>query len=317
MDIKISRGCLLGAAAGDALGAPVEFLTLQQIRDRFGEKGLKDYAPRGDLKPGTYTDDTQMTLATAVGCIQALQARKKGEPLDFKTIVYREYLEWYEMQKKPENRRAPGNTCLGALGSGKIGTLEKKINDSKGCGGVMRTAPIGLAFERKEAFLRGAEAAAITHGHPSGYLPAGLLADVVAGIAAGHKLDRAVELSLEILTTHRGHGETLEKIELALELVRKERPPERAIPLLGEGWVGEEALAIALYCCYYSPADWKKAVLAAVNITGDSDSTGSITGALLGTLHGEKAIPVNLVKNLENRGLIIKIAEDLHSARAG
>ena len=315
MNTGKSRGCLLGAAVGDALGAPVEFLTLDQIRDKYGENGIEDYAAMKGLKPGTYTDDTQMTLATAVGCIRHRQTCKDGIKCDFKTVVYQEYHEWYEMQKNPDNRRAPGNTCLGALGSGKMGTVDKRINDSKGCGGVMRTAPIGIAYLPGEAFQYGVEAAAITHGHPSGFLPAGFLAEMIARIFEGSGLDDVVDQCSDLLKKQPDHEETLDKINLARELAEKGKPVEIAIPLIGEGWVGHEALAIALYCCLTFPADWLKAVLSAVNITGDSDSTGSVTGAVLGTMYGERAISGKLVNNVENKGLIIKIAEDLFKVR--
>ncbi len=315
MNTGKSRGCLLGAAVGDALGAPVEFLTLDQIRDKYGENGIEDFDAMNGLKPGAYTDDTQMTLATAIGCIRHRQTCKNGKKCDFKTVAYQEYLEWYEMQKKPDNRRAPGNTCLGALGSGKMGTVDKRINDSKGCGGVMRTAPIGIAYLPGEAFQYGVEAAAITHGHPSGFLPAGFLAELIARLFEGSGLEDAVNICSDLLKKQPDHEETLDKINLARELAAKGKPVETAISMIGEGWVGHEALAIALYCCLNFPVDWLKAVLTAVNITGDSDSTGSITGAVLGTMYGERAIPGKLVNNVENKGLIIKIAEDLFKVR--
>ncbi len=315
MNTGKSRGCLLGAAVGDALGAPVEFLTLDQIRDKYGEKGIEDFDAMKGLKPGAYTDDTQMTLATAVGCIRHRQTCKDGKKCDFNTVVYQEYLEWYELQKNPDNRRAPGNTCLDALGSGEMGTFDKRINDSKGCGGVMRTAPIGIAYLPGEAFQYGVEAAAITHGHPSGFLPAGFLAELIARLFEGTALEEAVDLCLNQLKNQPGHEESLDKVNLARELAGKGKPVETAIPMIGEGWVGDEALAIALYCSLTFPGDWLKAVLAAVNITGDSDSTGSITGAVLGTMHGERAIPGKLIDNVENKGLIIKIAEDLYKVR--
>ncbi|MGM0652395.1 MAG: ADP-ribosylglycohydrolase family protein [Bacillota bacterium] len=310
-----SRGCMLGAAVGDALGAPVEFLTLDKIKEKYGENGIVEYVARKGSKPGAYTDDTQMTLATAVGCIRHRKICKDGKKCDFKTVVYQEYLEWYEMQKNPDNRRSPGNTCLGALGSGKMGTADKRINDSKGCGGVMRTSPIGIAYLPEEAFQYGLEAAAITHGHPSGFLPAAFLADLIARLFVGVSLEDAIDKSSDLLKKHFEHEETLDIIKLALEFAAKGKPAEKAIPLIGEGWLGHEALAIALYCSLSFPADWGKAVFSAVNITGDSDSTGSITGAIIGTLHGERGIPNNLVNNIENRGLIIKIAEDLFAVR--
>jgi ADP-ribosylglycohydrolase len=77
-------------------------------------------------------------------------------------------------------RRAPGMTCLSALRGGTMGTIERPLNDSKGCGGVMRAAPIGLvARDEQAAFTLGCEAAAITHGHPSGYYSAGCFAAII------------------------------------------------------------------------------------------------------------------------------------------
>lgn len=75
-------------------------------------------------------------------------------------------------------QRAPGNTCLSALSFGGHGMIDKPINDSKGCGGAMRTAPTGLLSSASVdiVFRLGAAAAALTHGHPSGYLSAGMVA---------------------------------------------------------------------------------------------------------------------------------------------
>ncbi|MBS4024330.1 MAG: ADP-ribosylglycohydrolase family protein [Clostridia bacterium] len=106
-------------------------------------------------------------------------------------IVHQAYLRWlqtqnYHHEKQNEHtsggwligikelytRRAPGNTCLAALSSGIMGTIDKPINDSKGCGGVMRVAPVGLFCRKDEAFRIASECAALTHGHPSGYLSA-------------------------------------------------------------------------------------------------------------------------------------------------
>ena len=223
-DIHKYKGCLFGLAIGDALGAPVEFLRLKEIKARYGEKGIADLDGWRGFKAGFYTDDTQMSLATAQGCINAYQNQKAGKPFDPVGEVYRYYLEWYATQCDPQQRRGPGRTCLSSLRSGKMGTIAKKINNSKGCGGVMRTAPAGLAFPSDAAFRRGAEFAAITHGHPSGYLSAGFLSEMIAHIIEGKTLEEAIKRSIGTLTTYDDHQETLTFVQRAITLSTSQDP---------------------------------------------------------------------------------------------
>jgi len=305
------QGCLLGLAIGDALGAPVEFLRLPEIKNLYGKDGITDFYEWRGFKPGSYTDDTQMSLATAIGCIRACQRWRDRGICHSASVVHRRYLEWLESQNDLGQRRGPGNTCLRALQSGKMGTIEEKINDSKGCGGVMRTAPVGLAFPPDRAFQEGAEYAAITHGHPSGYLTAGFLSGMISYIIEGKTLAEAIDLCIGQLTRYDGYSETLEKIELAQKLSVSQKPPEESIHAIGEGWVGEEALAISLYCSLKFSDNFERGILAAVNHSGDSDSTGSITGAILGTLLGVESIPNRWVENVEDSIKIQKIANDM------
>ena len=304
---------MLGLAIGDALGAPIEFLRLPEIKKRYGKDGITDFHEWRGFKLGSFTDDTQMSLATAVGCIKAYQRWREREICHPASVVHRCYLDWLESQNDPEQRRGPGRTCLSALQSGKMGTIEDKINNSKGCGGVMRTAPVGLAFPSDRAFQEGAEYAAITHGHPSGYLTAGFLSTIVSYIIEGKTLAEAIDLCIGQLTQYDGHSETLEKIELAQKLSGSQESPEESIQAIGEGWVGEEALAISLYCSLKFSDNFERGTLAAVNHSGDSDSTGSITGAILGTLLGVESIPRLWVRKVEGSDRIKKIADDMFS----
>ena len=149
------RGCLLGGAVGDALGAPVEFMKLDAIRKRFGPKGIQDFIPAYG-KLGAITDDTQMTMFTAEGMLRAfVRARMRGIGPVFPSVTARAYLRWLLTQgfqcdaepvDKPSgwliehrelfDRRVPGNTCLAALREMKR-PGDPASNDSKGCGGVM------------------------------------------------------------------------------------------------------------------------------------------------------------------------------------
>lgn len=334
------KGSLLGGAVGDALGASVEFLRLDEIRERYGPDGITDY-DEGFGGRGSITDDTQMTLFTAEGLLRHATRRRHHRNTSRADIVHRAYLRWLSTQGEQtlvpvpdvmdgwlitlralHNRRAPGLTCLSALRSGRIGSARQPLNDSKGCGGVMRVAPIGmLAGDAAEAFQVGCEAAAITHGHPSGYYSAGCFAAIIHLLCRGAALPSAIEQSFALLATEANprHEECAAAIHQALALAgdRTVTPSPEAVERLGGGWVGEEALAIALYCALHADGSFERGIRLAVNHSGDSDSTGAITGNLLGAILGLEAIPSRWLQELELREEIEAIAADLHTGYEG
>jgi ADP-ribosylglycohydrolase len=328
-------GCLSGGAVGDALGAPVEFHSIHLIRDRYGSAGITDYATAYGRR-GAITDDTQMTLFTAEGLLRANVRRRHKGACHPASVIHHAYIRWLRTQggrsrshisqdemdgwliglESLHSSRAPGNTCLSALRGEEMGGMQRPLNNSKGCGGVMRVAPVGLAAEGEEqAFSLGCEAAAITHGHPSGYYSAGFFAAIVYHLTEGRSLPEAIELAMRILERPENdeHEECAEAVHRAVALWRvgSLKPSPEAIERLGGGWVGEEALAISLYCALASQDDFARGVLLAVNHSGDSDSTGAITGNLLGLMLGVGAIPEKWLAELELRAEIEAMAGDL------
>jgi ADP-ribosyl-[dinitrogen reductase] hydrolase len=159
-------------------------------------------------------------------------------------------------------------------------------------------------------FATGNDLAAITHGHPSGWLSAGAFAVIISLVLVGNSLTDAIHAAKEELRKHPSHNETLDAIEKA-ESLAKSRPHEgSALRELGKGFVAEEALAMGLYCAL-GAGDFEDGVILAVNHSGDSDSTGSITGNLLGAAAGADAIPDRWLAPLELRSTIEAIADDL------
>jgi ADP-ribosylglycohydrolase len=333
-------GCLLGGAVGDALGAPVEFMTRSEILRRFGPNGITQYAPAyGGL--GTITDDTQMSLFTVEGLIRGwVRGCFKGIT-DYSGVTAHAYLRWLRTQGERPNcdmdfgadeagwlfqqralhsRRAPGNTCLSALRE--MNSLgERARNDSKGCGGVMRVASVGLFAWRMHrhqlpeyAFQLGTELAALTHGHPTGALTGGVLAVLILALTDGASLPEALSASKAILRKQSGSEEALRAIEMAERLAGSGLAHQEAIARIGQGWIAEEALAISIYCALVA-RNFKDGVILAVNHDGDSDSTGAIVGNLLGAMHGVKAIPAEWLEPLELRGVITELAEDLYACK--
>lgn len=328
------RGSLLAGAAGDALGYTVEFMDIRRIRKEFGAAGISSYVLcQGKAR---ISDDTQMTLFTAAGLLEA--SIPDGQKADPVSLIYRAYLAWLQTQgytvdidttpclfllNEPElhARRAPGNTCLSALLSGSMGTLQQPVNNSKGCGGVMRTAPAGMLPVFSESpLVIGAKAGAVTHGHPMGYIPAGMLADLIYRILYTdcRSLADAVTQSLEAVRNTFGLCPDLEAYEAlicrAMELSQKNLNDVDAIHSLGGGWVGDEALAIAIYCALKYSQDLDACLRAAVNHSGDADSTGSIAGNILGAHLGLSALPSRYLDNLELRHLIEAVADRVTTA---
>ncbi|GAB3970170.1 ADP-ribosylglycohydrolase family protein [Streptomyces sparsus] len=322
------RGCLVGGAIGDALGAGIEFDSLDAIRQAHGTEGVTDYVPAYGRR-GAVTDDTQMTLFTVDGLIRAHVRRDAGAwhpPTD----VHAAYLRWAATQRDwgPDerrkddgwlarqewlySRRAPGNACLTGLADDRMGTLEQPKNPgSKGCGTVMRSAPFGLlvGWEPQLVFQLAVECAAQTHGHPTGCLAAGAFAVIVHGLTRGASLDGAVQQTLVLLAARPGHEETTDALKRALGAVRQGLPTAERVESLGEGWTAEEALGMGVYCALVAE-DVRHGLLLAVNHGGDSDSTGSVCGNLLGAWHGETALPPNWVTELEGRATILELADD-------
>ena len=339
------RGSLIGGAIGDALGYPVEFIySFEEIQKRYGECGItrldtKQHWLEDEEQSGkaVVSDDTQMTLFTANGL---LNAKKQG--ISLKYGICRAYIEWYLTQigkKSPKyrdcwisdvpelnHRRAPGNTCMSSLDD--IYRGKDPMNNSKGCGGVMRIAPIPLyaavqdRISIEEADLLAGEAAEITHQHPLGYISAALMSHVIYRLACDieatqKSMKRYIMEGIDMIRKHyKAYHNDVERMaelaERAIFLLDNGKTDLENIGHLGEGWTGEEALAIALYCALKHFDSFEDAMIAAVNHGGDSDSTGAVTGNILGAAIGYEAIPQYYKDDLEMHDLILHMADDLY-----
>jgi ADP-ribosyl-[dinitrogen reductase] hydrolase len=303
---------------------------LASIRRQAGADRLTNWPERA----GAVTDDTQMTLFTLEGLIRASVAARSGQPADPVQVLYRAYLRWLATQDGPalatgedgwlvsekllHQQRAAGLTCLSALRSRRAGAPGDPLNNSKGCGGVMRAAPCGLMVDDPgRAFDLGCASAALTHGHPSGWYPAGVLAATVCIEVRGTALPEAVNAARRLLDGRPGAGETAEALDSAVGVAARRRhmTPED-LEMLGAGWVGEEALAIAMACALTAadrgaesstPAE---ALLLAASHSGDSDSTAAIAGNLLGAAWGTAAFPEQWWRAIDVREIVEELVAD-------
>lgn len=353
------RGSLMAGAAGDALGYPVEFMSRSQILQRYGRNGITQFNLDRNGK-ALVSDDTQMTLFTANGMLMGITRGYMrgigGNPEDY---VDGAYIDWYYTQtgkKQPDpfghdfhftwlrdlpemaHNRAPGTTCMSACER----LLHNRVpqNNSKGCGGIMRVSPMGLlnavhgGYNTQYLAKAGAKIAKATHLHPLGYLPAALLTLLLERIVpmtpeqVKASINDIINDGLGIMMQMYGDDlmsdkDYLKRLTLrAMELAKADVVDVDAVRQLGEGWTGDEAWAISLYCALRHIDSMRDAVIAAVNHDGDSDSTGSITGNIMGAIYGYEAIKKEQLfcpkgrtfeETIELHNIILALADDLCS----
>ena len=331
------RGCMIGGACGDALGYPVEFKQYEAILEQYGASGITSYSKDPASGIALFSDDTQMSLFTAIGLLYGqTRSALSGISSQPRYYVYLAYLDWLETQRGTDHEericwlsdvkelwscRAPGATCLDALSSGEQGSTEHRINHSKGCGGVMRVAPVGIGLrfqDDRTADIEGAEIAALTHSHSLGFMPAAFLTHVIKHLVSDDGpidllglIHDASDMIRSIYPARKHLGVFMDLIDKAVLLSSNNSSDIENITSIGSGWCGDEALAIAVYCALKYQNDFSAAITAAVNHSGDSDSTGALTGNIVGALCGYEAIDPKWKDDLELKDTILEISDDL------
>lgn len=224
--------------------------------------------------------------------------------------------------------------------------MKKVSNMSKGCGGIMRVAPMALLMAgykgRGTSFYdipvmdeAGAKVAEVTHKHPLGFLPAAMLTHLIYkvvcmdAVQVKRYIKELVSETIESLDTIFVGKYGQEKNFLAnlthkaIELAENNKSDIENIKQLGEGWTGDEAWAIALYCTVRHIDSVEDAITAAVNHSGDSDSTGAICGNIIGAIYGYESINEQniccpkgkkLEDTLELTNVILTLADDLYTS---
>jgi ADP-ribosylglycohydrolase len=308
MQQEQALGMIYGLALGDALGAPVEFWSFKRILEHYGPGGIQDLP-----EPARYTDDTQMTLAIA----EALVTDGGRDLGAIMAAVSREFVSWLH---SPENNRSPGGSCLyGArqLEAGVPWWQSGKPN-SKGCGAVMRVAPIGYLYQGDPAKLCQVAAATgrATHHHPVAEVSAAAGAYLVKLILDGLPPEQLPQaMGREFRGQAQDFDQALNRLGAALVM----DDDEAALGHIGEGWVAEEALMAALYCFLQSPGDFLATIRRGANAPGDSDSDSiaSIAGGLSGVYLGIAALPPEWVAHIEKSPYLGDVSRRLAAAKDG
>ena len=248
--------------------------------------------------------------------------------------------------------RAPGNTCLSAISDMIQGKTPQNNSKGCGGVMRIAPWPLFCAahdvrYTTEQIDVAGGEIARITHKHPLGWMPAIVLTHIIyrlvkdtplnglQGDVAREVFASIVKEAIGVLPSlkvaepvsaltwdgdktldeafHNDVERQTELLERALLLAERQEGCDVVnIMKLGEGWVGEEALAIAVYAVTRHIDSFADVLIAAVNHDGDSDSTGAVAGNIMGAITGYDAIPVKFKQNLELKDIILTIADDLH-----
>jgi poly(ADP-ribose) glycohydrolase ARH3 len=296
------RGCILGQAVGDALGAPFETMPASAIYYQFGfARKIVAHPPVDKLE---YTDDTQMMIGVAETLVA--QGRIDQEHLMSAFVANFDAARAY----------GPGTHQIIEVAStgGDWRTLAETIfpGGSLGNGAAMRVAPVGLLFHHdldqldEQAVL----SAVPTHTHPVGIDAARLLATAIAYVIREPAFDPAsffAELQRRAATE-----EFADAIARAAGLISS-----GDIGLLGTSLEANRSVTTALACFASYPDSYSDAVGRAIGLGGDTDTISAIVGALSGARLGAQSVPAHLIAMLEDelkgRSYLDDLAQRLHA----
>ena len=294
------EGCLAGLAVGDTMGMPTELLSRDEIKSIYGRTcGMVDAAGGGNigLKRGSYTDDTQMTMALA------------------KAINKAGYVEQYtvadEFMKLDGRLIGGGAGCMEGIANMKRGIpWDKAGSSSAGNGAAMRTAPVALFY----------------HGDASRILRAVRVHSIMT-----HKDSRAVEAAqmtslaidylldgkdpadlLDYLISFAINSEIKDVLEETSSLAQSSGDGEIALNKFDISGYSVGSLGAALYIFIKHADSYRDTVLTAANMGGDSDTIAAIAGAFSGAYNGIVGIPEDWIKTLKDEEIIIGLADELY-----
>ncbi|MEP0928429.1 ADP-ribosylglycohydrolase family protein [Leptolyngbya sp. SLC-A1] len=292
------RGCLLGLAIGDAVGTTVEF----QRRGSFPP--VTDMVGGGpfNLKPGQWTDDTSMALCLATSLVEvgAFDA----------TDQMNRYCDWRDdgYLSSTGDCFDIGNTVNQALSQYKTsgnpfsGSTHAR---SAGNGCLMRLAPIPMFYfpDRDRAIQFSGESSRTTHGAPECIDASRLFGNVLFRALSGANKTEILLDNLETIPSPAIQS-------IADGTYQNKRIDE----IRGTGYV-VNSLEAALWC-FWTTENYEQAILAAINLGDDADTTAAICGQVAGAYYGESGIPTSWLKQLAMGDQIAKLADQLHTATA-
>lgn len=330
------RGCLLGMAVGDAMGAAVEKKTYEEICETYGPAGLLGYDTVNGL--AEITSYTQVAAFAVNGLLLSIT---RGQTHEAMSYVTKGLTEWASVQHLPRDpqrrncwlsavpafrrRKCMDPRTLDALTRGVLGTPKKPANQGESAGSLTTAVAMGMYFHPErmqfhEIGVLGAQAVALTHGDPTAFLSGAVLAYVIAAVLNDPEGDLESHFVLAAQTVAEQFGgefpQALRLQGLLLEVIEKAKDPARNPVEMMEA-IGcksaQRVLAGAMYAVIAGRGDFDASAIIAVNHSGKSAAVGAVTGAILGAKLGKDALPEFYLECLEAEQVLPELADDLIS----
>ena len=328
------RGCLLGLAVGDAMGLPVDDMTWEQIQENYGPHGLLGYDMRSD-----YAEITSYTQVAAFICNALLLSVSRGKgdkKLEYVKLGLKEWTRSQQFARDPENsycwvaklpafrrRHCRDARMLDTLRLAAMGFPEKS-NKYNTPGSLTAAVSVGMFYNSQrltppQIGELAAQIVSLTHGDPTAFLSAAVLAYTITGILMEPKLPLETQfLSAISAVEHQFRSKYPETAQVAATLKAAVRRAEAAEPMSQvmeslQCYSAMNCLAGAIYASLANQNDFDTAMITAVNHSGYSSAVGAVTGAILGARMGSSALPDFYVESLEPVTALCQLADDMRS----
>ena len=302
-------GGLVGVCVGDALGVPVEFVS----RDKLRLNPIKDMVGYGthNQPPGTWSDDSSLTLCLAESLCKGFNIHD----------IANKFIKWlYEGYWTPYGETFDiGNTTYIAISRLKSGVnpLDAGPKDefSNGNGSLMRILPLSFYLEKmkkEEQFEITHKVSRITHGHLRSQMACGIYIQIAINLLKEDPPEIAYKKAKEISLDYYSREPYVYELKHFDRILKSDIRKLSINSIKSTGYV-IDTLEASLWS-FLNSKTFKDAVLTAVNLGGDTDTIGAVTGGLAGIYYGYSAIPKDWVKKIAKVDEIMELSERLFKA---
>lgn len=333
------RGCLVGMAAGDALGRPVEKKTYEEIRESYGLEGLRGY----DLMNGK-AEVSSYTQIAAFTCNALLLALTQGRSQGLTRYLTLGLTEWATSQRYHRYPQKPktwvshmdslrGRFCadhrmMDTITRGSFGSVGRPSNSYASAAPLTAAVAAGLYYDparmpQGDLGKLAAQSVALTQGDTLAVLSGALLGYLIAGLVQtpGEALSRQVTKAAAMVSAQFAAFPEAAKLEkMTAAVVQKAAAPTRPPQNIMEKMDCREAHSVILggiFSALIAQGDFDTALITAVNHSGCSAGTAAVAGAILGAALGERALPDFYLENLEAAQPLRLLAKDLVQSGSG
>ena len=334
-NLDFYRGCLLGLAVGDAMGMPVDDMTLEEIRESYGPHGLLGYDLRGDF--AEITSYTQVAAYICNALLLSVSRGKGDKALDYVKLGLREWTRSQQFARDPEGsycwvaklpafrrRHCRDARMLDTLRLAAMGFPEKGPNRFNTPGSLTDAVAVAMFYNPQrltppQVGELTAQIVRLTHGDPCAFLSAAVLAYAITGILMEPDMPLEAQFSAAISAVdhqfRESHSEVYtvtETLSAALDRATAAEPMSDVMESL-QCYSAMNCVAGAIYASIANQHDFDTAMITAVNHSGYSSAVAGITGAILGAKMGYSALPDFYLESLEPVKALCVLADDMVS----